>query len=183
MIKISILICTIEKRKTLFDILKAELDIQSQGKQVQVLSKCDGGRMSIGKKRNWLLDHAKGEYLCFIDDDDWIDKEYISIILKALERQPDVVQMIGIMNTDGFNKKRFEHSLRHWDYFEQTNIFYRPPNHLNPMRSSIAKKFKFPETNHGEDTDWALQIRNSGLLVTEELIDRPIYHYRYSSMK
>ncbi|KKN67204.1 hypothetical protein LCGC14_0463770 [marine sediment metagenome] len=183
MIQFSVLICTIEKRETRFKVLMAELNSQTEGVDVQVLSKCDAGEMSIGEKRNWLLDHAKGEWLCYVDDDDWIDKEYISIILKALETNPDVVQMIGIMNTDGFNKKRFEHSLRHWGYFEQCNIFYRPPNHLNPIRSSIAKQFRFPETNHGEDTDWALQIRNSGLLVTEEMIDRPIYHYRYSSVK
>lgn len=182
MIKLSVLICTIEKRKTLFGVLRSELNNQSN-KSVQILSKCDAGQMSIGAKRNWLLDNAKGEWLCFVDDDDWIDKEYISIILKALETNPDVVQMIGIMNTDGFNKKRFEHSLNHWGYFEQDNIFYRPPNHLNPIRSSIAKQFKFPEKNHGEDTDWALLVRDSGLLVTEEKIDRAIYHYRYSSVK
>ena len=180
--KLSILICTIEKRKTLFEVLKAELDRQAT-KDVQILSKCDACQMSIGEKRNWLLDHAKGEWLCYVDDDDWIDKDYISIILKALETDPDCVQMIGIMNTDGFSHKRFEHSIRHYSYFEQDNIFYRPPNHLNPMRSTIAKQFKFPETNHGEDTDWCMQVRNSGLLVTETRIDKPIYHYRYSSIK
>jgi len=185
MIQLSVLICTLEDRKLLFEILKAELNRQvdeCEG-EVQILPKCDAGQMSIGEKRNWLLDHAKGQYLCFVDDDDWVDIEYISKILKAIETEPDVVQMIGIMNTNGFSQKRFEHSIRHWKYFEQMNIFYRPPNHLNPIRSSIAKQFKFPKTNHGEDTDWALQIRNSGLLVTEESIDKPIYHYRYSSQK
>ena len=183
MIQLSVLICTIEKRKTLFKVLKARLEEQARNYDVQILSKCDAGQMSIGEKRNWLLDHAKGEWLCFVDDDDWIDSEYISKILEDLEREPDCVQMIGIMNTNGFNEKRFEHSVKHLYYFEQDGIFYRPPNHLNPIRSSIAKQFRFPETNHGEDTDWALQIRNSGLLVTESAIDKPIYHYRYSSVK
>ena len=183
MIQLSILICTIEKRETRFKVLMAELNSQIEGKSVEILSKCDAGQMSIGEKRNWLLDHAKGEWLCFVDDDDWIDQDYIGIILKALEREPDVVQMIGVMNTDGFSHKRFEHSINHVQYFENLGIYYRPPNHLNPMRSTIAKKFKFPETSHGEDTDWALQIRNSGLLVTEAIIDKPIYHYRYSSVK
>ncbi|PCJ57928.1 MAG: hypothetical protein COA65_08695 [Rhodospirillaceae bacterium] len=181
--KLSVLICTLEKRKTLFKILKAELDRQVYECDVEILYECDEGQMSIGAKRNKLLNRAKGEYVCFVDDDDWVDAEYIRIILKALESDPDCVHIIGIMNTDGFYHKRFEHSMRHGSYFEQFGIFYRPPNHLNPIRSSIAKQFRFPELNHGEDTDWALQIRNSGLIITEETTDKPIYHYRYSSVK
>lgn len=185
--KLSILICTMVKRKALFDVLIVEIrsQIERYGleKEVEVLSECDEGQMSIGEKRNILLDRAKGDYVCSIDDDDWIDSEYLSKIIEALESEPDCVQLIGAMNTDGFSLSRFEHSIKHPVYYDHQGVYYRYPNHLNPIRREIAQKFKFPETNFGEDTDWATQIRDSKLLQREEEIDKVIYHYRYSSRK
>jgi len=186
-VDLSILICTLEKRKTVFDVLIARLERQrdelSLGKRIQILSKCDNGEMSIGAKRNWLLDRAQGEYLCFIDDDDSVDEEYTKKIMEAIVDKPSCVMMIGVMNTNGQQRKRFEHSIKWWSYGEQNNVYFRPPNHLNPIRADIARRFKFPETDHGEDTDWAMQIRYSGLLENEIEIDKVIYHYNYSSKK
>lgn len=186
--KLSVLICTMVKRKVMFDTLKAEFNRQRRDYQlsddvVEVLDECDEGQLMIGAKRNLLLDRAKGEYLCFVDDDDAVDGEYLIKILKALESNPDCVQMIGMMNTDGFNLRRFEHSIAHSSYFDQNGVYYRYPNHLNPIKSSIAKQFRFPEQDFGEDTDWATQIRDSGLLQDEVGIDRPIYHYLYRTSK
>lgn len=187
MVKLSILICTIEERKTRFNVLMARIENLLHNSQlldqVEVISECDNREMSIGAKRNILLLKASGDYLCFIDDDDTIDEEYFIKILKALDSNPDCVQMIGVMNTDGWKMERFEHSIAHNRYYEQGGIYYRYPNHLNPIRREIAIQFKFPESNFGEDTDWATQIKDSALLQREEPIDKVIYHYRFSSRK
>lgn len=185
--RLSVLICTIVERKTLFETLMARinhiLDDYNIHSEIEILSECDNKEISIGAKRNLLLGRAQGDYVCFIDDDDSIDEEYFSKILKALESEPDCVQMIGMMNTDGYNQTRFEHSILHPTYYQHNNIYYRYPNHLNPIRRSIAQRFKFPEENFGEDTNWATQIRDSALLQREEPIDKVIYHYRYNSRK
>jgi len=181
------MICTMVKRKALFDILVVELNRQieqySLTDQVEILSECDEGQMSIGAKRNLLLSRATGDYVCAIDDDDWVDSEYLFKITEALKPDPDCVQLIGMMNTDGYNQKRFEHSNLHPTYYEHNQTYYRYPNHLNTIKREIAQQFKFPETNFGEDTDWATQIRDSGLLRDEASIDKVIYHYRYASRK
>lgn len=182
--RLSVLICTIEERKARFDILMVELKRLANGNpEIEILFECDNRQMTIGAKRNILLSRAIGDYVCFVDDDDWVDSEYFIKILQAIESDPDCVKIIGMMNTDGFNLKRFEHSILHSTYFEQNNIYYRYPNHLNPIRREIAQRFKFPEYNFGEDTNWATQVRDSGLLQREELTDKVIYHYRYSSRK
>ena len=62
-------------------------------------------------------------------------------------------------------------------YFEQDGVYYRPPNHLNPMKREIAIQFKFPEQYHGEDLCWAMALAQSGLLKTEETITEPYYFY------
>ena len=181
--KLSILICTLETRKTLFDVLLAELKKQSKGYEVEILSDCDNGEQTIGEKRNKLLQKAKGDYVCFIDDDDWVDSEYITKIVEALESEPDCVKLIGVMNTNGLNTVRFEHSIVHGVYSTFGGVYQRPPNHLNPIRREIAQKFDFPESDFGEDTDWALQIRDSGLLQREEPTYKVLYHYRFKSNK
>lgn len=176
--KLSILICTLESRKPLFSQLMIMLKAQKTS-EVEILFECDKGELSIGGKRNKLLKRATGDYVCFIDDDDSVDARYVELILEALKSNPDCVKLIGIMSTNGRNQRRFEHSIKFYNYFELNTIYCRPPNHLNPIKRSIAIKFKFPEINMGEDTDWAMQISRSMLLQKEAVIDIPIYHYRF----
>lgn len=184
--RLSVLICTLEERKTLFDVLVSRINnilVADDITSVEILSECDNRQMSIGTKRNLLLSRAVGDYVCFIDDDDSIDEQYFTRILKALESEPDCVEMIGMMNTDGLNLKRFEHSIKHSTYHEYNRTYFRYPNHLNPIKRSIAIQFKFPEVDFGEDTNWATQIRDSGLLQVESKMDKVIYHYRFRSRK
>ncbi len=138
---------------------------------------------SIGEKRNCLLNYASGEYVCFIDDDDRIDNDYFKEIFIGIEKGVDCCSLEGIITFDGQNPKHFTHSIQHDSYYEKDDVYYRFPNHLNCIKASIAKQFKFPETNHGEDTDWAHQIHNSGLLKTEHTVTKTIYYYDYITKK
>ncbi len=180
--KLSILICAIEERKHKLIQLLRHLEAQST-KEVEILVKSDDRQMSIGEKRNFLLQEAKGDYVCFIDDDDWVDGEYIPLILEALKSKPDVVGIVGIMSTNGKSQRRFEHTILYGGYFELNTIYCRPPNHLNPMKRSIAIQFEYKEINMGEDTDWALRVMESHLNQVEVMIDKPIYHYLYQTKK
>ena len=87
--------------------------------------------------------------------------------------------MEGIITTNGKDPKKFTHSLRHSKWFEKDGVYYRNPNHLNPVKSEIAKKIKFPEVNHGEDRTYSQKILP--FLKTEVYIDGPIYFYEYVS--
>ena len=86
--KLSILIPTLKSR---FKTLKAQVDrieYQRQQKPVQLLWLGDNKSITIGTKRNLLLDISSGEYICFVDDDDIISDNYIESILKAIEDNP-----------------------------------------------------------------------------------------------
>lgn len=186
MIKLSILICTIPKRKEMFEALIKNLDNQIGEfgtNNIELFADAHESD-SIGKKRNKLLNHSKGEYVCFIDDDDTISSTYIQDIMEGLKQNPDCLSLRGVITWGGANPELFEHSVRYNSYVTHTlpvnGIKYeRYPNHLNVIKASIAKQFKFPELNHGEDTDWATQIKNSGLLKNEVYIDKVLYHYQF----
>lgn len=179
----SILICTLEERKEQFKRIYTKLQNQIKANKledkVEILYFCDNREFSVGHKRNVLLKESKGLYVCFIDDDDNVHDQYIEIIHDKLKNNPDCVSLWGIYTVNHKNPRLFTHSIKYKTYFESNNIFYRPPNHLNPIRRSIAIQFPFPEISYGEDTNWAMQIARSGLIKTEEEIQTPYYFYEY----
>lgn len=180
--KLSILIPTLKERKGMLDVLLESLHTQIND-EAEVLIESDNRQKTVGEKRNILMNKAQGEWMCFIDDDDRVPSYYIAEIMKGIETNPDCCSLIGRITTDGKEPKTFIHSLKYDSYFEENNIYYRCPNHLNVIRRSIAIKIPFSEKNFGEDTDFALALNKSGLLKTEYSIPYIIYYYDYISNK
>jgi len=153
------------------------------------------GAHSIGTKRNHLLLVALGEYIAFVDSDDRISDNYISLLMDGIDKGVDCCSLRGIYSENGIDDGIFEHSIKYNEYKTHNNLgpllgiisplvkYERYPNHLNCIKSSIAKKFIFLEKNYGEDTDWATQIHKSGLIKTEHYIPEILYHYDYQSNK
>ena len=184
-VKLSILIPTMESRKDMFEKLLKELDTQIMGGMVDVDADATP-ELSIGEKRNNLLQRARGEYVCFVDDDDEVSKDYVYDIMEALMQSPDCLSLRGVITWDGVNPELFEHSIRYKAWITNTTSpikYERYPNHLNVIKASIAKQFKFPDNSFGEDHDWAKQIHESGLLKNEVYIDKVLYNYKYVTKK
>ena len=192
MLKLSILICTLGGRKNfynrLMECLTKQADRYNLWNHVEVLSDCDNGELSIGAKRNKLLDLAKGEYTVFIDDDDVVSEEYIKLILDAIDNNPDVIGIHLLMTTNGCKEERTYHSLKYtswWDEPDPDRLgrkrYFRNPNHLNPVKRKYALKVRFPEINNGEDRVYSQNLLS--YLKTEVCIDQPIYYYLYRSIK
>lgn len=186
----SILIPTLIERTAMFERLKSELlkQINEHGLQneIEICSISDSqydkvNRISIGDKRNRLIDMARGKYVSFIDDDDMVAPYYIRAVHGALMQSPSVVGITGVMTVNGKVKtaRRFIHSMQYKSYFERSGVFYRPPNHLNPMLRSIAQSVKFRDAYHGEDTDWAMELCKQKPYKSEIFIENPIYYYLY----
>lgn len=183
--KLSILICTLPSRKELFKSLWDSLFSQITT-EVELLS-WDTESASIGAKRNALLGWAKGEYVAFVDDDDDVSENYISLLMEGINKGVDCCSLKGIYTVDGDIDGIFEHSLKYKEWKTTGNDngvkYERYPNHLNCIKASIAKQFKFPEKNHGEDYDWSKKLHDSGLLKIEHYIEQPIYFYKYRTKK
>lgn len=185
--KWNILICTLPSRKALFNTLVSKLQgqIVANGLEdkVGILHFLDNKENTVGRKRNELLHRSNAEYTCFVDDDDDVSDWYVERIYAGILTNPDCVSLTGIFTRRGLKPQTFIHSLDYTEYFEKEQVFYRPPNHLNPIRRSIATKIAFPELNHGEDTNWALSMCKQQLIQSEYKIEEPYYFYRFNSSK
>ena len=181
--RLSLLICTLGVRKHFLDRLMASLEEQivSYKNNVEILIEKDNGRRTIGYKRNVLMHKACGDYVAFIDDDDLVANSYIKLIMKGLEFNEDVCGIEGVMKTNNKNPKRFTHSIRYSRWFEKKGVYYRPPNHLNPVKREIALKCDFPNVNNYEDREYSKKLRR--YLKTEHYISKPIYYYLYRTNK
>ena len=95
--KLSVLICSITSRKILLQNLVEELKRQSidDTNDVEILVEMNNKEITTGAKRNLLLKKARGDYICFIDDDDRVSKDYIVKILEAIKSNPDCCSLEG----------------------------------------------------------------------------------------
>lgn len=186
--KLSILIPTLPKRKEFYNRIAGQLLEQFKSfsqlgdYSTEVISN-DETDISIGVKRNKLMAQATGEYICFIDDDDRIAYNYIQLVMEGIATNPDCCSLNGIITTDGKDPKPFKHSIEYAEMYERDGMYYRPVNHLNVVRSSIAKQMVFPDWQRSEDSNYCFQLRDSGLLKVEYKIDPVLYYYDYVSDK
>lgn len=172
------------KRKKSYDALIAELDKQIQlcgaTSIIEIITEIDDGQSSVGTKRNKVLENANGEYVCFIDDDDMVTPIYVSSILKCLEKKPDVVELVGFLP---HHNLPFIHNLNCGGHFRKDGTQFRTPNHLNTIKTEIAKKIRYKEISHGEDQDYSHRLWDSGLMKTEELVGKTMYIYQFDPQK
>jgi len=177
--KLSILIPIIERHKEFANKLIDSIEQQSQFYGDIEIATCENETDNIGAKRNKLLAASSGQYVAFIDADDRISNDYINRLMWGIKLGVDCCSLKGSYSVDGVFNGVFEHSSKYKEWKTTTNEikYERYPNHLNCIKADIAKQFKFPEINHGEDHKWAEQIHKSGLLKTEHYIDSIIYYY------
>lgn len=182
--KLSILIPTLPERHQMLRQLMANLSSQATQFPGEVEIKInDAGRsMRTGEKRNTMITLADGDYVVFVDDDDKLDRSYVYEIMKALESNPDCVTFNGWMTTNGSHRVDFVIKLGE-KYEERGGKYYRFPNHIVPIRRSIAEQVKFPNITQGEDYIWAKQINDRRLLKTSVHIDKQLYWYDFKTNK
>jgi glycosyltransferase involved in cell wall biosynthesis len=169
------------QRKAMYDSLMSVLNTQihkcGANEIIEVITETDQGQSTVGKKRNTVLDKARGEYVCFIDDDDMVTDIYISKTLDALKNKPDVVELVGYLPKYDLP---FIHNLNCGGHFKKDGTQFRTPNHLNTIKTEIARQIRYVEISHGEDQDYSHRLWDSSLMKTESLIGDRMYIYQFN---
>lgn len=125
--------------------------------RIVVIHKENGG---LSDARNAGLDICKGEYISFIDSDDWVDEKYIEMLLDlAVKENADIAvascQYVSDNPLQG--KKMFSSAFGKISY---ENILIEIFGKQNPsfvaawgkiFRRSLIRQFKFPKGKIHED--------------------------------
>ena len=190
--KWSILICTLENRANfltrLLDALVPQLGSSVQGgsgnykvitsENVQICILSDNKQMSVGEKRNKLIEASDGDYVSFIDDDDMVSPEYVQSVLRALKQQPDVVTFWAFRYHNGNKDRRVDYDIKYQQDLNPPQKYERLPNHLCVWKKSLTLPYK--EISYGEDADWAQRMK--GRALTQVKIDKILYHYYFNQL-
>lgn len=182
---LSICIATLPSRRAQLDRLLDHIYRQitpAFSREVEVV--IDAGDGTVGQKRQRLLERARGHFVAFVDDDDWVSHDYCSRIVWALRGDPavDCVRLCGVMTTAGSAPETFENSLKHRAWSDEGGVHLRSPTHLSPVRRELALKVGFADLNHGEDLDYSRRLYPL-LKVEAESGNRPLYLYFYQPAK
>lgn len=162
--------------------LQAHLEKQIKDGSVEVLTLIDNKSMTIGEKRQALLNAARGRWMGFLDDDDMVSDDYVESLTKAmLENPADVITFDQHCSVNGeeFNVN-FRIGNPHEPFVPGSGIpvIKRPPYHMCFWRSKIAKNIPFRPSSYGEDLDWVMRM--IPYVTSETHLDKVLHHYRYS---
>lgn len=153
--------------------------------EIKILTSEYHKKETLGEKRNRLLDMASGDYICFIDDDDMVPEYYIDSLLTEIhEHNPDAIGWWQSRYKDGTFIGYSVHSIACCGYSREYDndtkcgtVFYRPPNHLNAVKSELAKNTAFQRIDKWEDIDYTMRLLPK--LKTERFIPKFMYTYYY----
>ena len=131
--------------------------------------------------RNTGIQEAKGEYIAFLDSDDWIDKNFIEKLLEAIIRNDcDIAAASIIRKREKTQKYRVHYTQEkiHTTYEEKISACRIPAccyvwNKL--YKTTLVKQQSFKYNVYYEDVLWTPQV----LKKSEKLVTVPNVNYYY----
>lgn len=170
-IKLSILIPSIPERSDKLDELLNE--INKQKKQcfqlhpslgdVEVIyhktEKYINGGLTVGEKRDYLLHMAHGEYVAFVDDDEFIAPNYIEEMLRMCNEGKDICCFRSLFKCDTYIAV-IDMDIHHTFNADASPeyITLRKPFHVCAIKREIAQRYHFPSQNNAEDWEYMKQV-------------------------
>lgn len=156
----------------------------AKDKRIVVIHKNNGG---LSEARNAGLDICKGDYISFVDSDDWVDEKYTEVLLNlAIKENADItigenIQTSGICNKPNNISKIQIYTSKEALYhlFNQNHTaFIISCGKL--YRKELFSNIQFPIGKFHEDefTTYILFYRSKKIIYTNSIL---YYYFRHSN--
>lgn len=146
----------------------------------QVLTQPNAGQ---GAARNLGIDHAKGEFVCFVDGDDWIDPDLISDLVVQFDAQTDFVSFgLDFVTEQGsvsheiarFAVERLEGAAIFEHAMLDNQVLSSPVNKIYRTRLLVDNGVRFPAVRACEDMYFSRAV--AFYSTRTRFVSRAYYH-------
>ncbi len=161
-------------------------ELATKDSRVVVVHKENGG---VSSARNLGISVAKGEYILFVDSDDYVEPDYVGAMVEQLADSEELQVWCGMQTVEGYNKESPKPNFTSGEaimYFTRRNIMTLhsmwmdagPCNKL--FKTSVIRDndLRFDETvSLGEDTIFAwtyIDLMGDARIC---LVTKPLYNY------
>ena len=134
--------------------------------------------------RNIGIENSKGNWITFVDSDDWLEEEFCEELYKEIIRENSDVALCGYYRVIGRNKEKINCDIK--DKFVDSNQYLikslNPQtgygfSHMKLYRSECIKNIKFnEELVVGEDALFNEMISEN--IKKGVVLSKPLYNYR-----
>ncbi|WP_455683530.1 glycosyltransferase family 2 protein [Thomasclavelia sp.] len=157
------------------DICKKYAELDSR---IIVLKKTNGGQ---GSARNLGLERAKGEFITFVDSDDWIEKKLLETLLNNLKKYDADISCCGVYSK--LDKSDFisDSEVIVKNNFQAMELFVMNKNGFNHspvskiFKRELFRNVKFLELRGFEDTATIFKT----FIKAKTVVSQPISLYFY----
>lgn len=158
------------------------MEYQRKNGKIKVYSQENGG---VSKARNFGISKAKGDYIIFVDSDDWVDNNLLETIKLYIDQYTPDILIYGIKYIQE-NKVQFDSSKEEAICMEQNQIKEYITNlyEVGAISSSVNKVYKrevlrnscFDESlKYGEDLKFNMRVFGSVKSIIN--IPKALYYY------
>lgn len=148
-------------------------------KRFKLISQKNGG---VSSARNVGVEQANGEFITFIDSDDWVDENYIGSLYNAIKKNNCDIAISNMIRQRKFFQKfrfNFNEEKKYSSLKDKIEIARIPACCYacgKLFKSNLVKSLKFKEGVYFEDVIWTPQILElANGLVT---VPNTVYWYR-----
>ena len=149
-----------------------------QDSRIKVVHKENGGQSSA---RNVALDMMTGEWVLFVDSDDWIELNTLELLFEQKDERADIVEFGFVFNYPDKEKLHVPFSNMLCDTREALTQLVVGGNFMGIMcdklfRASVLREIRFIEGRCYEDTPFVIEALWAANWF--QYIPQALYHYR-----